>query len=56
VRALERANLPQLPVVEGGQLVGALRLEDVMRGMQLQQVLVPGKRDWRGPGQREAHV
>ena len=56
VRALEKANVPQLPVVDAGKLVGALRLDDVLRGLQLHQLLQPRRPEWRWPGRREAHV
>ncbi|MHB8873327.1 MAG: site-2 protease family protein [Myxococcaceae bacterium] len=53
MQALQASNLPQLPVVEDGRLVGTLRLEDVMRGLRLHQLLTPPRSsEWRWPGGR----
>lgn len=38
VREMEQSGLTQLPVVEGGQLIGVLRREDVARGLALQEL------------------
>ncbi|MHB8872561.1 MAG: site-2 protease family protein [Myxococcaceae bacterium] len=56
VRELEKANLPHLPVVENGRLVGALRLEDVMRGLQLHEAFPQKRPAGRWPGRREAEA
>ena len=53
VRALAKAHLPQLPVVENGRLVGALRLDDVTRGLQLHELLTSRGPEWRWPRRRE---
>lgn len=55
LQVMERAGLPQLPVVEDGRLVGALRREDVIRGLQLQELAASQRQPgWPMRRRREA--
>jgi CBS domain-containing protein len=56
LREMGQRQLPQLPVVQDGQLVGTLTQEDLLRGLQLRE-LEENRRDgpW-GVGPRESHT
>lgn len=56
MRQMGQRRLPQLPVVEGGLLVGTVTQEDIMRGLELHELEDSQRHGpWgMGPGQRES--
>jgi predicted transcriptional regulator len=55
LREMGQRQLPQLPVVQEGLLVGTVTQEDLVRGMQLRELEENQRQGPWGVGPRESH-